>query len=242
MASIDKVESVLFDIGSTLVMGPNLSPNKELARILDTFDTDADRIGQIIMREEFFSPAEVWQRLRESFSNIAPSHLEKIKELWGRQINDAREIEGATEAVRYLKQHGYKIGLISDIWSPYYHSFEKACPEIAATADAVILSFREGIKKPSHEMFVRALSLLHTTPHRAVMVGDTYKNDLSPAMALGIKTVWVLSRAEREAEALAKVLNGKWPKPDYTIECIAQLKDLEIWGDGTYDNQGSQAF
>lgn len=223
------MEAILFDIGSTLVKGPNLSPNKEIAALLAIPGVDAAQIAQIIMREEFSASDEVWERFKSCFSGVNDSHKEKIRELWNRQVNDASEIEGATEVVKYLKSLGHKIGLISDIWAPYFISFKKACPEIAALADATVLSFKEGVKKPFFQLYTRALLLLGTSPQSAVMVGDTYKNDLAPAMELGLRTVWVLSRPERETEALAKVINGEWQRPTHTVETINDLNELSIW-------------
>lgn len=227
------VQSVFFDIGSTLVSGPNLSPNKEIAKILNLPDANADQIKQIIMQEEFQNPEEVCKRLRSSWSELNLSHEEQIKDLWYRQEKDAQEVEGATEVIQSLKSRGYKIGLISDIWAPYYKSFEKTCPKIAALVDSAILSFREGLKKPHLGLFEKALSSLKTAPDQAVMVGDTYENDIRPAIQLGMVTVWVLSRIEQEDEALVNVMNGKWPKPDYTIEHISSLTDLDIWRHGS---------
>jgi HAD superfamily hydrolase (TIGR01549 family) len=224
-----RIESIFFDIGSTLVTGPNLSPNKEIAKILNLSYIDADQIKKIIMREEFQNPEEVCERLRSLWSELNFSHEEKIKDLWYRQENEAQEMEGATEVIQYLKSQGYKIGLISDIWVPYYKSFEKICPKIATLVDSATLSFREGLKKPHPGLFEKALSSLKTEPNRAVMVGDTYKNDIRPAIQLGMVTVWVLSRVEQEDEALVNVMNGKWPKPDYTIEHIKFLMDLDVW-------------
>src|SRR3990170_3264708 len=154
-----KQKAVLFDIGSTLVNGPELSPAKA-----------------------------IWKILQNSY------HEEQITALWQRQQSEARQIDGATEAVMALKAMGYKIGLISDIWAPYYLSFERACPEIAALTDSFILSFREGIKKPSPALFHRALAAINTRATDTVMVGDTYSNDIEPAIALGLRTVWVLFR------------------------------------------------
>jgi HAD superfamily hydrolase (TIGR01549 family) len=222
-------KAVLFDIGSTLVNGPDLSPAKAVWRILADTGLDSAPIGQILMREDFEGPGKVCERLRSLGYGLNSNHEEQIIALWHRQESEAQQIDGATEAVRAFKQRGYKIGLISDIWAPYYRSFERACPEIASLTDSLTLSFKEGIKKPSTALFEKALAALNTHPTETVMVGDTYCNDIEPAIALGLRTVWVLSRPEREVEALVQVLSGKKPKPAYTVANIGQLTDLLIW-------------
>ncbi|HLC17075.1 MAG TPA: HAD family hydrolase [Thermodesulfovibrionia bacterium] len=227
-----KQKAVLFDIGSTLVNGPELSPAKAIWKILQNPDIDSAQISRILMREDFDGPAKACHRLRMSGYVLNSYHEEQITALWQRQQSEARQIDGATEAVMALKAMGYKIGLISDIWAPYYLSFERACPEIAALTDSFILSFREGIKKPSPALFHRALAAINTRATDTVMVGDTYSNDIEPAIALGLRTVWVLFRPDRELEALVQVINGKKPKPDFTISHIQQLTDLPIWEEG----------
>lgn len=222
-------EFVFLDIGSTLITGPNVSPNKELARVLDVPGADPDAVGRIIMREDFSGPEDVWRRFKAVFPGVNGSHLSLIATLWERQTCDAAPIEGAIELVEGLKKAGLRIGLISDIWAPYYRAFEAACPEIAALADSATLSFREGIKKPAPELYRRALAALGAAPEQSVMIGDTYTNDLQPAMELGMKTVWFLCRPEREAEALVQVLNGAWPRPEYTVARLMDIPDLDLW-------------
>ncbi len=56
------------------------------------------------------------------------------------------------------------------------------------------------------------------------MIGDTYKNDILPAIELGMRTIWVLHRPEKERDALTDVLNGAAPRPNWTLRSIADLK------------------
>lgn len=48
-----------------------------------------------------------------------------------------------------------------------------------------------GAAKPSSEIFRRALALAGCGAREAVMVGDRLDNDILPAQALGMRTVWV---------------------------------------------------
>jgi FMN phosphatase YigB (HAD superfamily) len=60
------------------------------------------------------------------------------------------------------------------------------------------------------------------------MVGDTYKNDIAPALALGMKTVWVLHRPHKETRDLVRVLNHAAPAPDLTLESIGDLDPARL--------------
>lgn len=124
---------------------------------------------------------------------------------------------------------GLLIGLISDIWSPYYKSFKRACPDIAAIADSAALSFKDGVRKPNPVLFEKALASLNLTPDAAVMVGDSYVSDIEPAMMLGMRTVWCLFRPDSELSSIVRVFNGELKKPDYVIGTISQLLTLDLW-------------
>jgi FMN phosphatase YigB (HAD superfamily) len=223
------IKNVFFDIGSTLVTGPDLSPHKEIAQIVNHPSLTSEAVARIIMMEDFYDPEDLCQRLMSLCEEFSSSFKEKITDLWYRQHNDAVEIDGATPTVKYLKLRGYKIGIISNIWSPYFKSFQKACPHIASLCDSYSLSCWEGMKKPDHIFFKRALSSLNALPQESVIVGDKYNNDIKPAIELGMHTVWVLTFPERERQALVNVINGVCPKPDYAVGCISDVKNLPLW-------------
>jgi FMN phosphatase YigB (HAD superfamily) len=77
--------------------------------------------------------------------------------------------------------------------------------------------------KPDTEFFLHALREADVRPSDAIMVGDTYKNDILPAIELGMKTVWVLHRPDKERTALVQVLNGDAPAPSVTLSSIGEL-------------------
>jgi len=117
---------------------------------------------------------------------------------------------------------------VSDIWAPYYKGFLSACPQLSSLVDFAGLSFREGCRKPSASLFEKAVKTLGVTPESTWMVGDTYQNDLAPAMKMGIRTVWVLSRPEKEYPAMDGVLKGRLPRPDIIIDTIADLCGIDL--------------
>jgi len=96
-------------------------------------------------------------------------------------------------------------------------------PQVVRAADAIVLSFRTGRRKPDNSNFLRVLSDLAAEPYEAVMVGDTYEHDIQPAIELGIHTVWVLSRPDREISSIVGVLNGELPAPSVTVQSISDV-------------------
>ncbi|MGI6296632.1 MAG: HAD family hydrolase [Armatimonadota bacterium] len=222
-----EIKAAIFDIGATLVTGPPVAPNKVIARFLK--HTTPAEVASVIMTRELRCADGVCCAIESRFGKINADAKSEIEQLWESQCCAAREIEGATDTVLALKRRGLKIGLLSDIWDPYYQSVEKALPEIVAAADAIILSYKTGSRKPNKENFQITLDELGIEAHQAVMIGDTYSHDIQPALELGMQAVWVLARPEREIDAILDILNNKSPVPTHTVYNIKEVAGLGLW-------------
>jgi len=213
--------AAVFDIGSTLVVGPEIAPNKVIAGLIGT--VGSDEVASVIMTRPFAGPGEVCAALESRFGVLSDEAAGGIRDLWNAQARSARAIDGAVEAVLALKRGGLKIGLLSDIWSPYYAGVRNAIPEVVESADAIVLSLETGFRKPEPANFLRVLEELGVEPHEAVMVGDTYEHDILPALRLGMRAVWVLARPERETASIIRVINGEAPAPTLTVPNAAHI-------------------
>jgi len=206
-------KAVFFDIGSTLVEGPEISPAKYITRLLGLPAGESSRLGQLIMCREFKGWEELCCTLEESFCPLTGQQADEIALLWEDQETAASEINEATAVVTRFAGEGYHVGLVSNIWAPYYRSFLNACPEIARVSGCAALSFQEGKKKPSFALLKKGLSVLEADPQRSIMIGDTYIEDILPAIELGLKTIWVLCRPEREKRSGGAGPKGKLASP-----------------------------
>jgi len=215
------LKAVIFDIGATLVTGPPVAPNKVIAGLLG--NATAAEVASVIMTTPLESAEHACAVLTSAFGELSSDARDGIMTLWDSQYKAAQEIDGASQAVLELKKLGLSIGLLSDIWTPYYESVERALPQVVRAADAVVLSFRTGRRKPDNANFLRVLSDLAAEPHEAVMVGDTYEHDIQPAIELGMHTVWVLARPDREINAITRVLNREAPAPSVTVRSISDV-------------------
>ena len=220
--SMGRKRAVLFDLGATLVTGPSSAPAAQVARMLDLPAGEERRVAEVLLCRNYPGPAEVCCAL----AGLVPGgqvREEEVCHLWVDQESAAVEIPGATEAVVRAKELGYAVGLVSDIWAPYYRAFLHACPEIASRVDFAALSFRVGKRKPAPQIFLAALEGLGVDSCHAIMVGDTYDRDILPAKKLGLRTIWVLCRPEREYRAAAAVLMENWPRPDRIVAHIGEV-------------------
>jgi HAD superfamily hydrolase (TIGR01549 family) len=217
------VKAAIFDIGATLVTGPPVAPNKVIAKLIGV---PAAEVGSIIMTTDLESADHVCKALADRFGAFGDESVLEICELWKSQANAAQALEGASKAVLALKKFGLKIGLLSDIWNPYYESVVKALPDVIDAADAIVLSCRSGSRKPDKTNFELMIQELGVLPSECVMIGDTYTHDIEPALDMGMQAVWVLARPDRESDSILKILNGKSPAPSATVQNIAEIERI----------------
>ncbi len=85
----------------------------------------------------------------------------------------------------------------------------------------VASSWEAGFAKPDPALFRYALSLAACVPEEAVMIGDRLDNDIAPAKALGMKTVWV-----RQGFGALQKPKGPEYEADFAIDSLTELSDI----------------
>ncbi|MCE5324216.1 HAD family hydrolase [bacterium] len=220
------VKAAIFDIGATLVTGPPIAPNKIIAQLIE--GSSPTRVSDIIMKNDLKSAGQVCDALACEYGRLSDYAVSEIHELWQSQICAAQALDGAKESVLALKARGMMIGLLSDIWNPYFESVTKALPEVVAASDAIVLSCLSGSRKPDKYNFGLVVKELGVEPGECVMIGDTYTHDIRPALEMGMKAIWVLARPDREAEYIIKILNGHCLVPTATTADISQVASAVI--------------
>jgi HAD superfamily hydrolase (TIGR01509 family) len=215
---------VILDIGAPLVTGPSRGPASRIAEGLGLDGAQKRALHAGLMTRPFEAPGEVAAFVSELGIEVDPDHT--VREVWEAQCTEARPIDGAAAALEGLRERGVRLALISNIWAPYLHA-ARACHgaffDAHVAPELQLFSYREGIAKPAPELFERVLERAGVAPAEAMMVGDSYAEDIAPAAALGLRTTWVLHRPEREAEQLARVLNADAAPPTRAITAIADL-------------------
>jgi len=103
--------------------------------------------------------------------------------------------EDALPALAALREHGIKIGLISN----GSRDLEEFVAHHGLDADCVVGSRDFGRTKPHPEIFLHTLALLGVEPGEAAMIGDSYEDDIEGARALGMKA-FLLDRDGRRLD------------------------------------------
>lgn len=83
----------------------------------------------------------------------------------------------------------YLLAVISN----FYGNIETVLEELSLKKyfTSIVDSAVVGIRKPDPKIFEIALNELGVSPIDAVMIGDSYDNDIKPAKSLGCYTIWI---------------------------------------------------
>ena len=132
---------------------------------------------------------------------------------------DEKPFSDAPETLEALKERGYRLGIIAN--------------QVTGTAqrltawgmlgyfDVVAASAELGVAKPDPLIFEKAFELAGCEPHNAVMVGDRLDNDISPAKALAMKTVWI-----RQGFSIYQPIELGNNMADWVIDHLSELKEI----------------
>lgn len=96
---------------------------------------------------------------------------------------------GLHDTLDELRHAGTKLGIITNGGATYQQATIDAL-EIARKFDAILISEREGVRKPAAEIFRRALILLNVEAAEAVYIGDHPEVDINGAQSAGLRAVW----------------------------------------------------
>lgn len=207
---------VFLDIGFTLLGGPSQGPAGRLVKQFGLPPEAKDVLNNILFGTPLGEPSELADQLTRHYGLAKGDTLPFIKELWDKQASEAYPLPGAVVGLQRLREAGISFGFISNIWAPFLAGFERLFPKEFKQCP-VFASYQQGQVKPNPELFLTALRQTGLNPLKTVMIGDTYEADMAPALQLGMKTVWILHRPDKERFDLVDVLNNQKPRPHLTL-------------------------
>lgn len=201
------VKWIFFDVGSTLVDETKAYDHRAREMIRDTDISfavfDSKRIE--LAKQGFDGNAE------------AIHYFGLKKTPWPSE--EEKPFADAKETLETLKQRGYCLAILAN--------------QVAGTAqrleawgllqyfDVVAASAELGVAKPDKLIFEKALEMAGCKPGNAVMVGDRLDNDIFPAKALGMRTVWI-----REGLSKFQPIDLGKNRADWIIDHLSDLKNV----------------
>ena len=132
---------------------------------------------------------------------------EAIDGLMRAALAEVRPMPGAMEAVRALRDRGYRCAIIS---SAVHHPFLEWTIDRFGLGDAfatIVTSASSGYYKSRPEIYTTTLQGLGIAPDEAIHVGDSYRFDVQGARRAGLRAIWyadtvaALAQPDNEADA-----------------------------------------
>jgi HAD superfamily hydrolase (TIGR01662 family) len=198
------IKWIFFDVGSTLLDETEAYNHRARDVIADTN----------ITFQQFDDMRIALARQGLEGNSAAIKHFGLTKTPW--HSEDEIPYSDAKSTLASLSQRGYKLGIIANQKLGTSERLESW--ELRQYFDIIVASAEIGYAKPDLRIFEKALELAGCTAQECVMVGDRLDNDMHPAKAVGMTTVWIKN-------GLAKYQNAQLGMgvADYSIERLSDL-------------------
>lgn len=245
------IEAVLFDLFNTLIMvrggdafyKPALKQlHKTLTKSNIDIPFDAFRREYFQVRDELYEEAEtnleephfnirISQTLRNFNIHLPPEHptVTKATNTFCKEFTKHTSRDPNAETILPKLSKKYRLGIVSNFAIP-----ECACTllkqaRISQYFQTVIISAAINKRKPSPEIFQKALQTLNTQPSKAIFVGDTPNADIQGAKNTGMRAVLIKRPPllEDSPQPTSQNLEQNpriWP--DHTIHRLTELPNM----------------
>ncbi len=185
---------ILFDLWMTLIFGLPTDPIATLqvivkhrkpgepldpaflAKCLTTNIKDPSRFLQVVMAH-FGKP--VPRGAVTAFCNLIAQERQA-----------ATAYDDAIETLRALKAHGYRIGLISNLWPFPVHRIFRGM-DLGSHFEHLVYSFAVGEAKPARSIFDHTATLFGVPNSDCTMVGDSLSSDVQGALAADMQAIFI---------------------------------------------------
>ncbi|MBQ7810537.1 MAG: HAD family hydrolase [Clostridia bacterium] len=201
------IKWIFFDVGSTLVDETKAYDHRARDMIEGTNITFSDFDGKRIELA----------KLGFDGNSKAIEYFALKKTPW--HSEDETPFADAIEVLEYLKEHGYKLGVIANQNDGLTQRLKTW--GMFECFDVIVSSSELGLAKPDRRIFEKALEWAGCQPENAVMAGDRLDNDIFPAKAIGMKTLWVKQGTAKYQSA--DLANGT---ADWVVDNLTDLKEL----------------
>lgn len=218
------IDTVLFDLDETL-----LDRTASLKAFLrDQFEQEADYLGHV-QSDEWCARFLVLDRRGHVHKSVVypdilaefggrPEHARALlSDYSARCSRFARPFDGMRAVLEKLRAQGFALGIVTN-GETEFQSTHVGALELDRLVDAILISEREGLRKPDAALFVRAATACGTEPSRCLFVGDNPVADVLGAHAAGMETAWFRGSAEWPLDAP--------PNPGASIDHLSDVLSL----------------
>lgn len=187
MTSMNKkgnnINTVFFDLFGTLV---NIRKSQNFYGLM----LSEMGIFKDLKEEKEFALKNNFDSVQDYFFKRFGKHLnQRLINEFDCEIESLNLYSGVENVLGEIKDKGYKIGIISNLASPYKVVIDKL--GLDKFVDDCIFSCDEGVIKPESEIYQIACDRFDSKPENSIMVGDSFNSDYLGAERFGMKSVHV---------------------------------------------------
>lgn len=107
---------------------------------------------------------------------VNPTQVEQFQDVVDHESSCARVLPDAKSALKVLKGRGYKLSLVSNLWSfPVDCLFAEQSRQVSFPEELRVYSFVEGVSKPDPEIYRRAYIRNNAHPGDCLIMATTWK-------------------------------------------------------------------
>lgn len=180
------------------------------ARILEELHLEvmAGRVALDAARIERFRRLYAWAGL-----DAPPEVAARAAAAYRRGYLEARrEVRGAAALLAAVQRHA-RIAVVSNNLLAEQRDKLRQCA-LDPYVDALVVSEEAGASKPDAAIFQIALERVAVTADEAVMIGDSWKNDIEGARTAGIGAVWFNREGMRSPDPEVPTIHSLEPAED----------------------------
>ena len=233
------IRTVLFDFGGTLYDYATLEPaeRESLLELVRWAGVEADllaiqqaqrtamrRVFRAYLSRRFYLHRDLFRdavvgMLEELGGRADAGHLDRYRTAqWERHARDFRLRDGVIETLEQLRARGLHLGIVSNIDDDQLaHLLPLA--KLEPYFDSILSSESAVSCKPDPGIFEAALLRASCRPEEALFVGDTLRQDIEGANRVGMRSVLLWHRNDREPPDAD-------PRPHHVIRRIPDVLEI----------------
>jgi len=166
------------------------------------------KVKELIYKNRFHSSKFFFEQLSETIEQeINDRGKNEVKKIVNAGKMEIKEYPDTFKCLENLRKAGYKIGVISNTWQ-FSVDAVMSKTKIPDYIDEFVYSFDVGCIKPSLDIYKAALNKFGVKPSDAVMVGDSYMEDVKGAQDAGLKSYWLRRKSSKKDDDIYLEGNG----------------------------------
>jgi putative hydrolase of the HAD superfamily len=132
-------------------------------------------------------------------------------------INLARAFKDTRPALESLRRQGYDLRILSNADMDLYKQLARM--DLLTFFGKSITSYQARSYKPVKTIFIKALKAARCDAHEALMVGDSYDNDIVGASKVGMTTILIDRNMSYNCRKIAGPI-----RPDYVLSNLLGIE------------------